>query len=144
MGPTSLQGYFQKPPHLVAFYDMLGIWGTHSRLNPWGPHRALVTLSESTRSSIRKSRLSSLVVQLTWRRMFFTTLSAWSDVTSMSLSRKGLSNNIYIKYQCFINFVLNSYRYLKLLSKQKVRACVLLLQFERLLPSRHVTEIHAT
>ena len=30
-----LYNYFEKPPHLVAFYDTLGIRRTHSRLNPW-------------------------------------------------------------------------------------------------------------
>ena len=35
---TLLYGFSEKPPHLVAFYDTLGIRRTHSRLNPPGPH----------------------------------------------------------------------------------------------------------
>ena len=31
-------GYFEKPPHLVAFYDMLGIRMAYSHLKPRGPH----------------------------------------------------------------------------------------------------------
>ena len=30
--------YSQKPPFLVAFYDMLGIRRTYSHLKPLGPH----------------------------------------------------------------------------------------------------------
>ena len=41
---TFLNGYSEKPPHFVAFYDTLGIWRTHSRLKPQGPHGGL-TLS---------------------------------------------------------------------------------------------------
>ena len=33
-GHPFLHGYLEKPPHLVAFYDTLGIRRTHSRLNP--------------------------------------------------------------------------------------------------------------
>ena len=32
-----LHSYFEKPPHLVAFYDTLGIRRTHSRFNPPPP-----------------------------------------------------------------------------------------------------------
>ena len=31
-------GYSEKPPHLVAFYDTLGIWRTYSHLKPRCPH----------------------------------------------------------------------------------------------------------
>ena len=34
MGPTFLYGDSDTPPHLVAFYDTLGILRTHSRLDP--------------------------------------------------------------------------------------------------------------
>ena len=33
-----LYGYSEKLPHLVTFYDTLGIQRTHSRLKPPGPH----------------------------------------------------------------------------------------------------------
>ena len=32
-GPTFLNGYSEKPPHFVAFYDTLGIRRPHSRLD---------------------------------------------------------------------------------------------------------------
>ena len=37
-GVNLLYGYSEKPPHLVTFYETLGIRRTHSpRLNPWVP-----------------------------------------------------------------------------------------------------------
>ena len=38
MGPHFLYGDSDTPPHLVVFYDTLGIRRTHSRLNPRCPH----------------------------------------------------------------------------------------------------------
>ena len=38
-GPPFLYGYSEKPPHLVAFYDTLGIRRTYSHLNTPPPRR---------------------------------------------------------------------------------------------------------
>ena len=39
-------GNSEKPPHLVAFYDTLGIRRTYSHLKPRGPHRESIAKSD--------------------------------------------------------------------------------------------------
>ena len=41
-GPTFLYGDSDTPPHLVTFYDTLGIRTTHSRLKPRRPHGGML------------------------------------------------------------------------------------------------------
>ena len=49
-GTTLLNGYSEKPPHLDAFYDTLGIRRTHSRL----PHGGLAGTQGFSRFQRRK------------------------------------------------------------------------------------------
>ena len=66
-GPPFLYGYSEKPPHLVPFYDMLGIRRTNSRLKPPGPHGATHTLKDNKRPTI----LEAITLHVTSQIVFF-------------------------------------------------------------------------
>ena len=86
-----LYGYSEKLPHLVAFYNTLGIRRTYSRLNPPGPHGADKCQTFSLRDAT--SRFFSVCI-------FWSLL--WASVTSAAI----LTSFSFSSLSCLLRAVL--------------------------------------
>ena len=85
-----LYGYSKKPPHLVAFYDTLGIRRTYYRLKPWGPHRDCIDVTTTVDVRTTKKKASyTFTIRLDSGFRFWRLYNKDSDFT---LTRSGFDS----------------------------------------------------